>query len=324
MLEIGHRQQWRPTTPPTTATLSRISLAKLDDQVVGYAISIQTNYGTRGLISCVTQLVIHEDHRKRDVAKRLLFSIWGMSDHFAWGLLTANPYAIRALEKATRRRCDPKRIRRNVDKIKAIGQERTTYVKRDTAIRVNSKTSVIDTKFFLDHAELPEMLQNAQKTTPWTLGDLPEGWEWLAFTFRDQEEIKLTHYEIEQMIKASDQVTKTAYSRMKVDAGHKWASHEDVEVRQIIEWCGLSDHQTILDMGCDTGRHSLALASVGMDVMAVDYITDCVTTATALAAKNSLPSVRFIEGDGRSINLGREIDHVICLYDLVGSYALEP
>jgi hypothetical protein len=44
---------------------SRISLAKLDDRVVGYAISIQTNYGTRGLISWVTQLVIHEDHRKR-------------------------------------------------------------------------------------------------------------------------------------------------------------------------------------------------------------------------------------------------------------------
>jgi hypothetical protein len=110
---------------------SRISLAKLDDQVVGYAISIQTNYGTRGLISWVTQLVIHEDHRKRDVAKRLLFSIWGMSDHFAWGLLTANPYTIRALEKATRRRCDSKRIRRNVDKIKAIGQERTTYVKKE-------------------------------------------------------------------------------------------------------------------------------------------------------------------------------------------------
>ena len=67
--------------------------------MVGYAISIQTNYGTRGLISWVTQLVIREDHRKRDVAKRLLFSIWGMSDHFAWGLLTANPYAIRTLEK---------------------------------------------------------------------------------------------------------------------------------------------------------------------------------------------------------------------------------
>lgn len=32
---------------------SRISLAKLDNEVVGYAISIQTRYGTRGLISWV-------------------------------------------------------------------------------------------------------------------------------------------------------------------------------------------------------------------------------------------------------------------------------
>ena len=221
---------------------SRISLAKLDDQVIGYAISIQTNYGKRGLISWVTQLVIHEDHRKRNVAKRLLFSIWGMSDHFAWGLLTANPYAVRGVgENATRRRCDPKRILRNVDKIKAIGRKQTTYVKKDTVIRVNSKTSVIDTKFSLDRSELPEMLENAQRITPWVLGTLPEGWEWSCFfTFHDQEEIKITPRKIEEMISVSDQVTKTAYSRMQVDSKHKWATHEDVEVLQIIDWCALS------------------------------------------------------------------------------------
>jgi 2-polyprenyl-3-methyl-5-hydroxy-6-metoxy-1,4-benzoquinol methylase len=300
---------------------SRISLAKLDDQIVGYAISIQTQYGARGLISWVTQLVIHEDHRKRDVAKRLLFSIWGMSDHFAWGLVTANPYAIRALEKATRRRCDPKRIRHNVDKLKAIGQRQTTYVKKETTIRANSTTSIINTKFFLDHSELPQMLLNAQKTTPWALGELPDGWEWLAFTFHDQEEIKLTHYEIEEMIRASDQVTKTAYSRMKVDARHKWASHEDVEVPQIIQWCGLSAHQTVLDMGCGAGRHSLRLASAGMDVTGVDYTPDCITTAAAGVHKNDARTIRFVEGDVRCINLGGQFDAVICLYDVMGSYA---
>src|SRR5205823_3812089 len=92
-------------------------------------------------------------------------------------------------------------------------------------------------------------------------------------------------------------------------------------VPQIIEWCGLSDHQTVLDMGCGMGRHALALASMGMDVTGVDYIRDYVIAATALATKNSLQGARFIEGDSRSINLAREFDAVICLYDVVGSYA---
>src|SRR6202012_3675523 len=98
-----------------------------NDDLVGYAIAIQAKIPKYGVISWVTQLVVHEDHRQRDVGKSLLFAIWNFTDHFAWGLLTANPYAIRALEKATRRRCDPRRIGKNVAKLKAIGKKQTVY-----------------------------------------------------------------------------------------------------------------------------------------------------------------------------------------------------
>ncbi len=303
---------------------SRISLAKVDGQVVGYAISIQTTYGTRGLISWVTQLVIHAEHRKRDVAKRLLFSIWGMSDHFAWGLLTANPYAIRALEKATRRRCDPKRIAKNVDKLKAVGKKQTTYVDANTKIQVNSSRSIIDTRFFLDHSGLPEMLSNSKQAAPWALGELPEGWEWLAFTFKDQPEIELSHYEIEQMIKASDQVTKHAYSRMTVDAEHRWARHTEKEVSQVIQWCGLSEQDAVLDIGCGSGRHTLALASAQMRVVGVDYISKSVQAARTEAATRDLLQANFVEGDARCLDLGQTFDAAICLYDVVGSYTEDP
>ena len=63
--------------------------------MIGYAIAVQVKVQDYGVISWVTQLVIHESHRRLDVGKTLLFSIWGFSDHFAWGLVTANPYAIR-------------------------------------------------------------------------------------------------------------------------------------------------------------------------------------------------------------------------------------
>jgi hypothetical protein len=78
---------------------SRLAYALLDGRVVGYAIAVQPKVAGMGVISWVTQLVVHSDHRRRDVGKRLLFSIWEFSDHFGWGLVTANPYAVRALEK---------------------------------------------------------------------------------------------------------------------------------------------------------------------------------------------------------------------------------
>ena len=87
-----------------------IVMAHLDGKLIGYAIAIQENVPDYGHISWVTQLVVHEKHRNHGIGKTLLFTIWGLSHHFAWGILSSSPYAIRALEKATRRRCIPKEL----------------------------------------------------------------------------------------------------------------------------------------------------------------------------------------------------------------------
>jgi GNAT superfamily N-acetyltransferase len=100
-LSSGRIQEW------LIHNESRLAYASLDGRVIGYAIAVQPKVPGLGVISWVTQLVVHAEHRHRDVGKRLLYSIWEFSDHFAWGLVTANPYAVRALEKATRRRCQP-------------------------------------------------------------------------------------------------------------------------------------------------------------------------------------------------------------------------
>ena len=205
--------------------------------VIGYAIAVQVRVKGYGVVSWVTQLVIHEAHRRLDVGKTLLFSIWGFSDHFAWGLITANPYGVRALEKATRRRCVPERIRTNKRKMKAIGIEQTTYVKEETVVEVTAATSRIHTEFFLDHSELASMLASATLSAPWLLGNIQEGWEWFAFTFQDQAQIGLSPSEIDKMIKASDQVTRQAYSRMRVGRSHRWAQHTTAEARFIADFC---------------------------------------------------------------------------------------
>ena len=163
---------------------ARLAYAIHDSEIVGYAIAIQAKVPDYGFISWVTQLVVHEEHRQKNVGKSLLFAIWTFTDHFAWGLLTANPYAIRALEKATRRRCQPVRIARNRRKLRSFALQYVNYVDENTVIEVNRELARINTEFPIDHSTLPDML--AAVTTPsvpWLMGPIEEGWEWFAFTF---------------------------------------------------------------------------------------------------------------------------------------------
>lgn len=298
---------------------SRLAYALLDGKVVGYAIAIQPQIAKMGVVSWVTQLVVHADHRQRDVGKRLLFSIWEFSDHYAWGLVTANPYAVRALEKATRRRCDPERTAQDCRPLLAMASKQIPYINASTECVVDATTSRINTKFFVDHTDLPYMLNGVTKPEAlWTLGDIPEGWEWLAFTFKDQDEIALSETEIEAMVRTSDAVAKQAYSRMRLNASHAWAQHTPAEVELILRECGVGPGSSVLDIGCGTGRHILALAKQGVFGTGVDYLPEAVEARREEARHNSL--AQFVPGDARELFLETKFDAVLCLYDVIGSY----
>ncbi|HNY39005.1 MAG TPA: bifunctional N-acetyltransferase/class I SAM-dependent methyltransferase, partial [Bryobacteraceae bacterium] len=298
---------------------SRLAYAELDGRVVGYAIAVQPRVGRLGVVSWVSQLVVHADHRRRDVGKRLLFSIWDFSDHYAWGLVTANPYAVRALEKATRRRCDPKRIAQDCKPLVAMASTQVPYVSESTERVVDSTSSRVNTQFFVDHTELPYMLEDVTKIeTPWTLSNIPEGWEWLAFTFKDQPEIELTEAEIETMVRTSDVVAKQAYSRMRLNASHAWAQHTPAEVELIIRECELAPGSSVLDVGCGTGRHIKALAKHDILGTGVDYLPEAIETRNAEVRDDS--RAQFVLGDARDLHLEMKFDAVLCLYDVIGSY----
>jgi len=87
--------------------MSWVAIARLNEELIGYAFVLVLPHGN-SRVTWVTQFVVHGNHQNQLVGSRLLNSIWGFSNHFAWGLASANPYAVRALEKATRRRCDTK------------------------------------------------------------------------------------------------------------------------------------------------------------------------------------------------------------------------
>ena len=156
---------------------------------------------------------------------------------------------------------------------------------------------------------------------PWLLGTLQEGWEWFAFTFSDQEQMPLNSEEMASMLEASDHIVRQAYARMQLNEDHRWAHHAILETQQIIEYCGISAGQSVLDFGCGAGRHALALGRSGIRVTGVDYVPGFIEKANTVARRQGLSETRFIQADCRDAALGERFDAAVCLYDVVGTYA---
>ena len=296
--------------------------ARDGEKLIGYAIAIQLDIVKYGKISWVTQLVVHENYRHKDVAKNLLHSIWGFTDNFAWGIVSANPYAIRALEKTTRRRSSPERIKHTIKKIMSIGEEHIPYINENTEYLVTSETSRINTGFFVDHQNIGQMIDTVvTNTVPWTLGDIEEGWEWIAFTFHDQLPFELSEAEIKNMLNASDQIVMNAYKRMDITPEQKWTQNTEKETDFIINNCGLSIGNTVADFGCGQGRHSLSLAKKGINVTAIDYIDKNINISNKKKKEDCLSNVEFHLGDCRNCTFNSKFDAIICLYDVIGTYS---
>lgn len=300
-----------------------IYYAKDGELLVGYAIALKIDDSTYGKISWITQLVVRKEYRNKEIAKRLLNSIWGFTDDYAWGIISANPYAIRALEKTTRRRVNPQRIKRNIRKILTVADSHVPYVNRASDVILTNAEARINTMFFVDHSEIQDMIDDVTAGgIPWTLGKLDEGWEWIAFTFKDQIPFELTAGEIEGFLQASNSFVKNAYSRMDMGSDkQKWANHTSDEVDYIIKECGITTDSSVVDFGCGQGRHCVELAHRNIkNVVGVDYIKKSVEIANE-KIKDYIKNDAFICADCRTVSLGKNFDVAICLYDVVGTYA---
>lgn len=301
---------------------SNLYVAKVDERIIGYAIAARIKVAYWGYISWVTQLVVHTEFRNQDIAKQLLYSIWCESSNFAWGIVSANPYAIRALEKATRRRSSPKIIKKHIQKLIEIGNENLPYIQSNTDYIVDNSSSIINTDFFVDHTNIPAMLSRViTDEVPWLLGDLIEGWEWIAFTFKSQQQLHLSDSEIAELLNTSDMVNMQAYSRMRISDDQTWMNNTESEVDFIINECNLKEGNTVLDFGCGTGRHSRLLAKKGISVVGIDYVKNNIEYAKAHAKE--MNNLSFQHGDCRSFQFFKKVQAVICLYDVIGSFVDE-
>jgi SAM-dependent methyltransferase len=84
------------------------------------------------------------------------------------------------------------------------------------------------------------------------------------------------------------------------------------EVAFLVDALGLKAGDQVLDVGCGPGRHALALARRGIEVVGVDLSEDFISLARDAAAADGLPA-RFEVGDVRDLAYDAELDAVICL-----------
>ncbi len=83
------------------------------------------------------------------------------------------------------------------------------------------------------------------------------------------------------------------------------------EVAFLVDALELDPGERVLDVGCGPGRHALAFARRGIDVVGVDLSDDFITLARDAAGAEGLP-VRFEVGDVRELAYA-EFDAAVCL-----------
>lgn len=291
-----------------------ISLCYKEEKLLGHAIFLIKQVEGKGKCSWVLQLVVDSKYRGQKIGSRLLFSAWGFSDFYAWGLATANAITLKTLETATWRQISISDITDNISVLEQLMDD-VPFVEKK-AVRLSKRRSQIFSNFYpeLESSNKEEKL----KIYTTRLGKIEPGYEWLAFTFASQP-MKFTPEKFEMFLDFSDHQLKDAYSRMDMPV-QPWTKGTGNEVDFILSHVNLQSTSKILDLGCGQGRHSLNLSSRGYsNVIGIDFSESNISRARQTASEQAA-SATFITADARKFNLGYKFDCVLCLYDVIGSF----
>jgi SAM-dependent methyltransferase len=71
---------------------------------------------------------------------------------------------------------------------------------------------------------------------------------------------------------------------------------------------------SLLNLGCGTGRHDVELAKLGWQVHGVDLSEQMIQRAQDLRLSTGLQGLSFSVGDARTVRLGRKFDAVVSLF----------
>lgn len=291
-----------------------VTLAYKNRVLIGQAFYLRKKLASGKYVTWIVQLVVSKKHRNQGIAKRIMQSIWGFSDDYAWGLFTPNINTIKVLESTTFRKCNPSVILKHIDEIKQISKE-ISFTK-NCKFNVTNEVSNINTNFYVDRTLDPQK----DYETEWLLGDLPAGHEWLAFTFQEQK-IDIENYSknFDRIISFSEEVLKDAYSRMRIKT-QAWAQKHEDEVKYIINKTNLKENSDVIELGCGVGRHAFEFAQFNMNVVGIDFSQKHINNAKKNKKKQKIKNIKFYSSDIRTYKTNKQFDLVTCLYDVIGSF----
>jgi len=84
------------------------------------------------------------------------------------------------------------------------------------------------------------------------------------------------------------------------------------EVDLLVDLLRLRPGQSVLDVGCGTGRHSVELAGRGLDVTGLD-VSEGMLAEARTRAESAGVDVQWVQADATDFDLGRRFDAVVCL-----------
>lgn len=93
-----------------------------------------------------------------------------------------------------------------------------------------------------------------------------------------------------------------------------WVEDTEKQVDFLIKTMNLTGKEKILDLACGYGRHSLAFARRGFQVVGVDITKDFIEDANKSAKEEALPA-KFIQSDIREVSFEQEFDVVLNMAD---------
>lgn len=221
---------------------------------------------------------------------------------------------IKTLEMATMRSVKEALVEKHLDKLKSIAGDLFS----DMRWIDNYCNGFVDTNFQTDHTELKRSIRKAYPNDDFPLNpNLPEGKEWLAFTFRAQKSMINDIKELERYLEFSEDILVQAYSNMKLEK-HAWTKHTVSEVDFIQQF--LPATGKIMDFGCGVGRHCIEFAKRGWQTYGIDFCASHISTAIEMAKKQNVSNAHFCYGDARNHKALVKMNAILCLYDVVGSF----
>lgn len=93
------------------------------------------------------------------------------------------------------------------------------------------------------------------------------------------------------------------------------------EVDFVLVQTGLTPPAAVLDIGCGFGRHAVALAQCGFEVIGIDPSEAMLAKARTLAEKVGA-SATFVQASGETFDTDKRFDAAICLFNTLGQVSL--